>query len=117
QRVEAMQAELLEKQRLRREARYYADLQAQRERAAEEERRRQEEARLKAEEEARAKADAERAAREQRERLRREEELRTRASPAIELAPLPPPGNDNSGDPPATEPFILQNLLKSLEDG
>ncbi len=117
QRVEAMQAELLEKQRLRREARYYADLQAQRERAAEEERRRQEEARLKAEEEARAKADTERAAREQRERLRREEELRTRASPAIERAPLPPPGNDNSGDPPATEPFILQNLLKSLEDG
>lgn len=64
QRVEAMQAVLLEKQRLRREARYYAALQTERERAAEE-LRRQEEARLKAEaeakaaEEARLKAEAE----------------------------------------------------------
>ncbi|MET3660788.1 AsmA family protein [Aquamicrobium ahrensii] len=114
QRVEAMQAELLEKQRLRREARYYADLQVQRERAAEEERRRQEEARLKAEEEARAKAEAERAAREEQERLRREAEAaRTRAQPAIERMP-PPATNDNG---PATEPFTLQNLLKSLEGG
>lgn len=65
-RVEAMQAVLLEKQRLRREARYFAAQQAERERAAEEARRAEqariwaeeeakvEQARLKAEEEARA---------------------------------------------------------------
>ncbi|RWQ50620.1 MAG: AsmA family protein [Mesorhizobium sp.] len=59
QRVEAMQAALLEKQRLRREVRYYAALQAERDRAAEELRRQQEAARLKAEADARAKAEAE----------------------------------------------------------
>lgn len=81
-RVEAMQAVLLEKQRLRRETRYFAALQAERERVAEEARlaeeariraeeeakKRAEEARLKAEEEAKAKAEA--------ERLHAEEELR-----------------------------------------
>ncbi|MER8546051.1 AsmA family protein [Mesorhizobium sp. M0684] len=59
QRVEAMQAALLEKQRLRREVRYYAALQTERERAAEELRRQQEAARLKAEADAKAKAEAE----------------------------------------------------------
>ena len=59
QRVEAMQAALLEKQRLRREVRYYAALQTERDRAAEELRRQEEEARQKAEAEARAKAEAE----------------------------------------------------------
>lgn len=59
QRVEAMQAELLEKQRLRREVRYYAALQTERDRAAEELRRQEQEARQKAEAEARAKAEAE----------------------------------------------------------
>ncbi|TIQ29029.1 AsmA family protein [Mesorhizobium sp.] len=59
QRVEAMQAALLEKQRLRREVRYYAALQAERDRAAEELRKQQEAARLKAEADARAKAEAE----------------------------------------------------------
>ncbi|MBD0414749.1 AsmA family protein [Oryzicola mucosus] len=58
-RVEAMQAELLEKQRLRREVRYFTELDAQRKRAAEEAARREEEARIRAEEEARAKAEAE----------------------------------------------------------
>lgn len=116
QRVEAMQAELLEKQRLRREARYYADLQAQRERAAEEERRRQEEARLRAEEEARARAEA--AAREEQERLRREaEEQRRHEQPAIERAPLPPPANGNGAGQTGGEPFTLPNLLRSLEGG
>ncbi len=52
-RVEAMQAVLLEKQRLRREVRYYTDLQA-----AREERKRLEALRVKAEAEARAKAAA-----------------------------------------------------------
>lgn len=58
-RVEAMQAALLEKQRLRREVRYYAALQDERERAAAELKRQQEEARLRAEAEARARAEAE----------------------------------------------------------
>ena len=51
-RVEAMQAALLEKQRLRREVRYYAALQSDHDRLVEEWRRQQEEARLKAEAEA-----------------------------------------------------------------
>ena len=55
-RVEAMQAALLEKQRLRREVRYYAALQDEHDRAAEEWRRREEEARLKAAAEAEASA-------------------------------------------------------------
>ncbi|PDQ17748.1 AsmA protein, partial [Mesorhizobium sanjuanii] len=58
QRVEAMQAALLEKQRLRREVRYYAALQSERDRAAEELRRQEEAARLQAEADAKAKAEA-----------------------------------------------------------
>ncbi|RUZ49025.1 AsmA protein, partial [Mesorhizobium sp. M7A.F.Ca.US.007.01.1.1] len=58
QRVEAMQAALLEKQRLRREVRYYAALQDARDKAAEELRRQEEAARLKAEADAKAKAEA-----------------------------------------------------------
>jgi chemotaxis protein histidine kinase CheA len=56
QRVEAMQAALLEKQRLRREVRYYASLQDARDKA--EERRQLEEMRVKAETEARERARA-----------------------------------------------------------
>ncbi|TPM55059.1 AsmA family protein [Mesorhizobium sp. B2-2-4] len=63
QRVEAMQAALLEKQRLRREVRYYAALQDQRDKAAEELRQQEEAARLKAEADAKAKAEAEAQAR------------------------------------------------------
>ncbi|RNJ47567.1 AsmA protein [Mesorhizobium erdmanii] len=59
QRVEAMQAALLEKQRLRREVRYYAALQDARDKAAEELRQQEEAARLKAEADAKAKAEAE----------------------------------------------------------
>ena len=66
-RVEAMQAVLLEKQRLRREARYFAAQQAERERVAEEARL-AEEARIKAEQEAKAAAEA--------ARLKAEEEAR-----------------------------------------
>ncbi|MEI9407718.1 AsmA family protein [Mesorhizobium salmacidum] len=58
QRVEAMQAALLEKQRLRREVRYYAALQDARDKAAEELRQQEEAARLKAEADAKAKAEA-----------------------------------------------------------
>ncbi|THF59616.1 AsmA family protein [Ollibium composti] len=57
-RVEAMQAALLEKQRLRREVRYYAALEDARARAAEAERQRQEEERLRQEEAAKAEAQA-----------------------------------------------------------
>jgi hypothetical protein len=58
QRVEAMQAALLEKQRLRREVRYYTALQTERDNAAEELRKQEEAARLKAEADAKAKAEA-----------------------------------------------------------
>ncbi|TIQ37682.1 MAG: AsmA family protein [Mesorhizobium sp.] len=80
QRVEAMQAELLEKQRLRREVRYYAALQTERDRAAEELRRQEEEARQKAEAEARAKAEAEAQAQAEAEaQAKAEEEARAKA--------------------------------------
>lgn len=79
-RVEAMQAALLEKQRLRREARYYAALQSERLRLDEERRRAEEEARLKAEEEARVRAEAEAAAKAEEEARRKaEEEARAKA--------------------------------------
>lgn len=58
-RVEAMQAVLLEKQRLRREVRYYASLAAERNRIEDEARQAAEEARAKAAEEARLQAEEE----------------------------------------------------------
>jgi uncharacterized protein involved in outer membrane biogenesis len=71
-RVEAMQAVLLEKQRLRREVRYYAALEAERSRvAAEAMRKAEQEARQRAEDEARAKAEEE-----ERQRLAAEEARR-----------------------------------------
>ena len=80
QRVEAMQAALLEKQRLRREVRYYAALQTERDRAAEELRRQEEEARQKMEAEARAKAEAEAQAKAEAEaKAKAEEEARAQA--------------------------------------
>ena len=79
-RVEAMQAALLEKQRLRREVRYYAMLQQARAEAEAERLRLEEEARLKAEEEARVKAEAEAKAKaEEEERLKAEEEAKRKA--------------------------------------
>ncbi|UCI23139.1 AsmA family protein [Mesorhizobium sp. B2-8-5] len=80
QRVEAMQAALLEKQRLRREVRYYASLQTERDNAAEELRRQEEEARQKAEAEARAKAEAQAQAQAQAEaQAKAEAEAKARA--------------------------------------
>jgi uncharacterized protein involved in outer membrane biogenesis len=138
-RVEAMQASLLEKQRLRREARYYASLQEARDRAAEELRRQQEEeARRKAaadaEAAARAQAEAEAQAEEQ-QRRKAEEAMRIaeqekakleaerKAAPsqpgAVERAPLPP-ANDNpapSAPKPQSDRFSIENLLKSLGGG
>lgn len=69
-RVEAMQAVLLEKQRLRREVRYYASLEAERTRIADEERKAAEDARAKAAEDARLQAEADRVrAEEERKRI------------------------------------------------
>ncbi|MEW9804943.1 AsmA-like C-terminal region-containing protein [Mesorhizobium sp. ZMM04-5] len=98
-RVEGMQAALLEKQRLRREVRYYAALQLDHDRATEAWRKEQEEARKaaeaeaearrKAEEEARLKAEAEERARQaeaDRARLAAEEEARKAAEERARLA-------------------------------
>ena len=80
-RVEAMQAVLIEKQRLRREARYYAALQEERERVAEELRRADEALRLEAEEEARRKAEeAARARAEAEAKAKAEEAARQKAA-------------------------------------
>jgi uncharacterized protein involved in outer membrane biogenesis len=102
-RVEAMQAALLEKQRLRREVQYYASLEADRQAAAEAQRlaeaeearrlaaetRRVEEERARAEEEVRAKAaqDAAQAA-EAAEKVQQEAEA-NKPEPAPEPAPTP----------------------------
>lgn len=140
QRVEAMQAVLLEKQRLRREARYYAALQEQRDRAEEEKRRieeekrrAEEEARLKAETEAKAiaeakakaeaeeKARAERALAEAAEAERRKAEAAIRAAQeekakldaerqATEPAPAAP-----SAPARKLQPFSIQDFLKTLQ--
>jgi len=65
-RVEAMQSGLLERQRLRREVRYYAALQAERERLVEEQRRAAEETRHRAQQErSKSEAEARKAAKEQ----------------------------------------------------
>jgi hypothetical protein len=87
-RVEGMQAALLERQRLRREVRYYAALEAAHDQAVEASRRREDEeralaeARRRAEEEARAKAEAqerERRAQAEQARLAAEERARQEA--------------------------------------
>jgi membrane protein involved in colicin uptake len=84
-RVEALQASLIEKQRLRREVRYYASLQFERDRAAEAQRRAEEEARRAAEEkrtaEEAARAAATRAA-EEAAKAAVEEEAKRRADEA-----------------------------------
>ncbi|MCB1383800.1 MAG: AsmA family protein [Notoacmeibacter sp.] len=93
-RVEAMQAVLLEKQRLRREVRYFAALSAERERKRlEEEARRkaEEEAQLKAEEDARRKAEEE-------ARLKVEEEARRKAEDDAGRR-----GDENRTAPPVQE--------------
>ena len=76
-RVEGMQSALLEKQRLRREVRYYAALQQEHDSAVAEWRKEQEDARRAAEAEAEAKRKAEEAA-----RLKAEEEERVRQAEA-----------------------------------
>ncbi|MDF2389296.1 AsmA-like C-terminal region-containing protein, partial [Nostoc ellipsosporum NOK] len=167
QRVEAMQAALLEKQRLRREVRYYTALQDARDKAAEELRQQEEAARLKAEADAKAKADAEakakadaeakakadadakakadadaKAAAEQQaadeaakaqaeqerqraeEAMRKQEKARLEAerkaaeqTPKIERAPLPETNDNPPPTKPKSNPFTIDNLLKSLDGG
>ncbi|GAB5506958.1 MAG: AsmA family protein [Rhizobiaceae bacterium] len=120
-RVEAMQAQLLERQRLRREVRYYASLQFERDQLAEEQRREEEEARAaqearKAAQEAEARRQAEEAARlkaEQEARRAAELEAQLRANEAVEEAPdverepLPPPSRSN---------LTLDGLLRAIEE-
>ncbi len=145
-RVEAMQAVLIERQRLRREVRYYNELEAERIRV-EEERRAAEEARLRAEEEARRAAEeAERLRREEEARRQAEDEARRRAEqppvsetqpanpppPTIERAPLPSPRVEGRADPAVAPPAASEGrsmfevfrsdgtsidaILKSLEE-
>jgi uncharacterized protein involved in outer membrane biogenesis len=86
-RVEAMQALLLEKQRLRREVRYYAALQDERERAEKERLRAEEEARLQAEAEAKAAAEAAAiAAAEEEARVQAEQEAKAKADAEAKAA-------------------------------
>lgn len=110
-RVEAMQAALVEKQRLRREVALY-------EARAEERRRAEEEARRKAEEAARARAEA--------ARLAAEQEAARKAQEAARQTPSPPPawsGSISRNRPPAAgaETQLPQNgqsldeFLRSLE--
>ncbi|MBZ9890405.1 AsmA family protein [Mesorhizobium sp. BR1-1-3] len=172
QRVEAMQAALLEKQRLRREVRYYAALQDARDKAAEELRRQEEAARLKAEADAKAKAeadaqaqaeadakaqadaeakakadadakakaDAKAAAEKQaadeaakaqteqerqkaeeamriasQEKARLEAERKAAQPPKVERAPLPQANDNPPPAKPKSNPFTIDNLLKSLQ--
>ncbi|MCF6123647.1 MULTISPECIES: AsmA family protein [Mesorhizobium] len=176
QRVEAMQAALLEKQRLRREVRYYAALKTERDKAAEELRKQEEAARLKAEADAKAKAEADaqakadadakaqadaeakakadadakakadadaKAAAEQQaadeaakaqvdkqERQKAEEAVRIAAQekarleaerkaaqqpPKVERAPLPEANDNPPPAKPKSNPFTIDNLLKSLQ--
>lgn len=173
QRVEAMQAALLEKQRLRREVRYYAALQTERENAAEELRKQEEAARLKAEADAKAKAeadakakaeadaqaeadakakadaeakakadaDAKAAAEKQaadeaakaqaeQERQKAEEAMRiasqekarleaerkaAQQEPKVERAPLPQANDNPPLAKPKSNPFTIDNLLRSLQ--
>lgn len=129
-RVEAMQGQLLERQRLRREVRYYASLMDERQRLAEELRQHEEAARA-AEEARRAADDARRAAEEEARRLEEEarrqadEEARLRAEeaarleaeaessdPAIERETLPPP--EDSGAVRGSN-MTMEGLLRALE--
>ncbi|MGE3371099.1 MAG: AsmA-like C-terminal region-containing protein [Rhizobiaceae bacterium] len=132
-RVEAVQAVLHEKQRLRREVRYYAALQAERDKAteamrrAEEEALRRAEALRKAEEETRAKAEARaRAEAEARaeEAAARAAEIEARAAAAREAerveqtraAPLPA-GDfiDAAGAAPSTPPTAVERIPPPAE--
>ena len=114
-RVEAMQSALLEKQRLRREVRYYASLQFDRDNAAEIARKAEEAAaaaaRRKAEEEAKAKAQAEAEAKRKAEeqakaeaeaqaKAKAEEEARAAAEEQARVRPKPRPRRRQHSETP-----------------
>src|SRR5690606_15901701 len=115
-RVEAMQSQLLERQRLRREVRYYASLQDERERLAEELRRHEEAAR--AAEEARRAADEARRKAEEEARRQSETNPETQTAPAqdidaeIERETLPPPTNSGAVTAPN---MTIEGLLKAID--
>ena len=134
-RVEAMQASLLEKQRLRREVRYYAVLQSEHDDAMDRLREQEEEARRKAQEEFEARSKAEQEARLQAEaeaqraaeaqgaaeaKARREQEDRaSNRESSIERAPLQAP--ESTAEPaaqpkPDDEPAIsMDGFMKMLQ--
>ncbi len=141
-RVEAMQASLLEKQRLRREVRYYAALQSVHDDALKEIRQQEEEERRKAEAEAEAKRQAEEEARQkaeaeekqraaEAERLAEQAEAARRAaeqnvleqnpsdtSPLIERAPLAPPVEAKPAAEPKPDPapsLSMDGFMKMLQ--
>ena len=136
-RVEAMQAVLLERQRLRRETRYYAALQDERARAEAERKAAEEQARLEAEEQARKAAEADaakKAAEQEAARKAAEEQARKAAEeaarqpapavpaqgtqapglPGVQTAPLPPaqPRIDDSAVSPG--PLTIDGLLRAI---
>lgn len=126
QRVEDMQAALLEKQRLRREAHYYQALQVQREKAEADRRRLEEErARAAAAAQIRARAaedEARKAAEQEKARQEAERKAAGQASGAtVERKPLPPPAALlQKQQPPPTpvpklEPSSIQEFLESLQ--
>lgn len=106
-RVEALQSALLEKQRLRREARYYAALRDERAQAAE--RLRQEEESQRREEQERARRQAEDAARRVAEQARAQDQERAAqraAEEAIRRALDRPPPPQAFPPPPETGPLV-----------
>lgn len=136
-RVEAMQAALLERQRLRREVRYYTTLAAERERLAAERRRAEQDALRKAEdaavvkeqeEQKRKDAEAEAAAKAQAEEAKRAAEKagqqdpkppapRRKAPAQQEGAPEPqllPMDSDAFDTSPATQPAQKKGLIERL---
>jgi hypothetical protein len=123
-RVEAMQSQLLERQRLRREVRYYASLQEERDRLAEELLRREEaaqaaeQARRSAAEEARRKAEEDARLKAEEEARRQAETQREAQTPpaqdidaSIQRETLPPPADSNGA---GGANMTLEGLLKVL---
>lgn len=118
QRVEAMQAALLERQRHRREVRYYTGLAEQREKAAEDARRAVEQAeRLRRELQAEQEEAARKQAAQEAERLRREREENQRRQEQEErtrLDAVPPAGAVTDGAEPRDRFFdSIEELLEA----
>ena len=117
-RVEGMQASLLEKQRLRREVRYYAALQREHDAALDVRRQQEEEARQKADAEAEAQEKAEQEARLKQEAERQaEEDARLKAEERrreAEARPVQPPANGETAVERAPLPAPVQPRQEEL---